>query len=490
MRKISTFVMLFALLFSFAFFAPDSKAQSVIPTETRTITFPVIGTVTYGDDFGDAREDGKRTHEGIDLMGAKMVPLVAAVDGTVRRVSYPQADYGYSVILEDKDGYTYHYLHINNDTSGTDDGKGGGTTAYAVDIDDDNSVVAGQLIGWMGDSGNAEGTRAHLHFEIHRPDRTVINPYNSLKAAKKITKAVARPKLTNELLPFGEFGGGSFISAGNVDADNDAEILVAAGPGGGPHIQVLEQNGTVVASFFPYDKGFRGGVDVAFADIDGDNKSEIVTAPGPGGGPHVKIFNLAGQELGGFMAYDAGFKGGINLAAADLDGDGGAEIITAPGKGGGPHVRAFKQTGVQYIGFFAYDANFTAGIDISAYDSGGKSYIATAPGNGGGPHVKIFDNTGNMLSQFMAYDPKHLGGVRLTMAQTNNSDEPEIVTVPLRGGPHVRLFKMDGTDLDNSWGLEEWWSGQWDVASYNDETFIAVGPGSGRRASVREAKVD
>lgn len=490
MRKITTFVTVFALVFSFASFVPSTQAQGPASTETRNIIFPVIGTVTYGDDFGDGRDGGKRSHEGNDLLGERMMPLVAAVDGTIRRVAYPQADYGYAVTIQDKDGYTYNYLHINNDTPGTDDGKGGGSTAYAVDIDDGNSVVAGQLIGWMGDSGNAEGTRAHLHFEIVRPDRTPISPYNSLKAAKKITKPVPRPKLTNELLPFGEFGGGSFISAGNVDADNDAEILVAAGPGGGPHVQVLEQNGTSVASFFPYDKGFRGGVDVTFADIDGDNKAEIVTAPGPGGGPHVKIFDLTGKELGGFMAYDAGFKGGINLAAADLDGDGGAEIITAPGKGGGPHVRAFKQTGVQYVSFFAYEENFKAGIDVTAYDSDGKSYIATVPSNGGGPHVKIFDKTGNMISQFMAYDPAHLGGVRLSMAQADNSQEPEILTVPLRGGPHARLFKMDGTDLDNSWSFEEWWAGQWDIASYNNETFVTVGPSSGRRASVRKARVD
>jgi hypothetical protein len=489
MSKITTFVMLFALVFSFT---PQMqlKAQTPPVWETRQITFPVIGTVTYGDDFGDARDGGARTHEGNDLMGAKMMPLVAAVDGEVRRVAYPQADYGYAVTIQDKDGYTYHYLHINKDTPGTDDGKGTGSTAYAVDIDDGNKVVAGQLIGWMGDSGNAEGTKPHLHFEIRRPDRTPISPYNSLKAAKKITRAVARPKLDDELLPFGEFGGGSYISAGNVDADNDAEILVAAGPGGGPHVQVLEQNGTVLASFFPYDTRFKGGVDVTFADIDGDSKAEIVTAPGPGGGPHVKIFDLAGKELGGFMAYDAGFKGGISLAAADLDGDGAAEIVTAPGKGGGPHVRAFKQTGVQYIGFFAYDASFKSGIDVAAYDSNGKTYIATAPANGGGPHVKIFDRTGNIQSEFMAYDPKHLGGLRITLAQANNSQDPEVVTVPLNGGPHVRLFTLNGADLDNSWGFEEWWQGQWDVASYNDETFVSVGPNSRRRASVREARVD
>jgi hypothetical protein len=457
--------------------------------DVRTIIFPVIGTVTYGDDFGDPRDGGTRSHEGNDLMGAKMMPLVAAVDGKIRRAVYPEADYGYAVTIEDKDGYTYHYLHINNDTPGTDDGKGTGMTAYAIDIDSGNSVVAGQLIGWMGDSGNAESTRAHLHFEIRRPDRTPVSPYQSLKAAKKITKPVPRPKLTNELLPYGEFGGGSFIAMGNFDSDNDSEIVVGAGPGGGPHVQVLNQDGTPVASFFPYAQGFRGGIDVAAADIEGDGKSEIITAPQAGGGPHVKIFDATGKELGGFMAYDGKFTGGISVTAADMDGDGADEIITAPGKGGGPHVRVFKQTGQELSAFFAYDQTFRAGIDVAAYSSGNQSYIATVPGNGGGPHVKVFDRGGNTLYQFMAYDPKHMGGSRIAMAQMNNSQNPEIITVPLRGGPQIKLFSLEGSDQDDDWGFEEWWSGNWDIAAYEQDAFISSGPQSGRRASVREAQL-
>ncbi|HYE22590.1 MAG TPA: M23 family metallopeptidase, partial [Verrucomicrobiae bacterium] len=407
-------------LLSLSFFHADVIAQTA--WEVRPIIFPVIGAVTYGDDFGDPRSGGARQHEGNDLMGAKMMPLVAAIDGKLR-VTYPEASWGYSVTIEDKDGYTYHYLHMNNDSIGTDDGKGGGMNAYAIDIDDGNAVVAGQLIGWMGDSGNAETTRAHLHFEIRRPDRTPISPYNSLKAATKITRAVPRPKLPNEILPFDSFEGGSFIAMGNVDADASAEIVMAAGPGGGPHVKITKQDGTPVGSFFPYAVGFRGGVDVAVADVNGDNVGEIITAPRSGGGPHVKIFSASGQELGGFMAYDPRFKGGINVSSVDINGDGTDEIITAPGRGGGPHVRVFNMNGVEQAAFFAYDTSFTAGIDVAGYsaDLGQNAFIVTAPNTGGGPHVKIFNETGTLISQFMAYDPAHLGGVRVSLGQINSS---------------------------------------------------------------------
>jgi hypothetical protein len=151
--------------------------------EVRSIAFPVDGQVTFSDDFGDARSG--HVHEGNDLLGKKMMPLLAAVDGFVRYVVDPEESWGYAIVLEDVDDYAYHYLHVNNDTPGTDDGNGGTAYAYAPGIERGASVKRGQLIGWMGDSGNAESVGPHLHFEIRRPDRTPINPYESLLAAAK-----------------------------------------------------------------------------------------------------------------------------------------------------------------------------------------------------------------------------------------------------------------------------------------------------------------
>jgi hypothetical protein len=151
--------------------------------EIRDIAFPVEGDVRFSDDFGDPRYG--HSHEGNDLMGKKMQPLLAAVDGRVRSIEYPEASWGYAIVLEDADNYRYHYLHVNNDTPGTDDGAGGPENAYAPGIYERAYVRKGQLIGWMGDSGNAESAGPHLHFEIRRPDRTAINPYESLLAASK-----------------------------------------------------------------------------------------------------------------------------------------------------------------------------------------------------------------------------------------------------------------------------------------------------------------
>lgn len=150
--------------------------------EVRSLEFPVGGQVSFVDDFGDPRSGG-RTHDGIDIMGKKMTPLLSVINGRVSRLNIPEESWGYAIVLRDSDRYTYHYLHVNNDTPGTDDGAGGVEFAYAPGIFEGATVTKGQLVGWMGDSGNAENVGSHLHFEIHQPDGTPINPYQSLLAA-------------------------------------------------------------------------------------------------------------------------------------------------------------------------------------------------------------------------------------------------------------------------------------------------------------------
>lgn len=151
--------------------------------ETRSILFPIDGEYSFRNDFSEPRDGGARQHLGIDIIASKMTPLVAVVDGTITFIAIPQASWGYAITLEDADGYSYRYLHINNDTPGTDDGAGGVQNAYAPGLYRGTKVVKGQLLGWVGDSGNAESTTAHLHFEMRDSSRVAFNPYESLFAA-------------------------------------------------------------------------------------------------------------------------------------------------------------------------------------------------------------------------------------------------------------------------------------------------------------------
>ncbi len=449
--------------------------------EVRSIIFPVLGTASYSDDFGDPRTG--HTHEGNDLFAPKMRPLVAAVDGVINWVQYPQPEWGYAISIRDSEGFSYWYLHVNNDTPGTDDGLGDGLHAYAPDIINGAPVVKGQLIGWVGDSGNAETTSSHLHFEIHDQSGTVYNPYQSLKSATHITTPVDYPQLPYEILPYGNFKGGASVATGNFG--NGSTIVTGAGPGGGPHVKIMNSTGQVSNQFFAYPAAFKGGVNVAAGDINGDGIDEIITGAGPGGTPHVRIISSAGVPLGSFFAYPLAFKGGVQVAVADIDGDGKVEIITGAGPGGSPHVRVFKADGTPISGFFAYALTFKGGVNV-AVSPATNSYparIITSPGIGGGPHIRTFDIFGNSDTSFFAYDEAFRGGVKVAVMKESNSNNFTIVTVPASsGGPDIRIFSALGILTESRKVYEPWWRGGYSVATSGSSVYVVA---DGRRASVR-----
>lgn len=464
----------------FSFLSGFEALQVKAAGEVRSIVFPVLGTASYYDDFGNPRTG--HTHEGNDLFAPKLRPLVAAVDGTIRWVQYPEPTWGYAISIRDAEGFSYWYLHVNNDNPGTDDGQGGGLHAYGVDIINGAPVVKGQLIGWVGDSGNAETTSAHLHFEIHDPSGTPYSPYQSLQAATHITTPADYPASPYEILPFGNFKGGASIAVGNFG--NGATLAVGAGAGGGPHVKVLTTSGVLANQFFPYPQAFKGGVNIAAGDIDGDGIDEIITGAGPGGTPHVRIIGANGVPRSSFFAYPLAFKGGVQVAAGDVDGDGKAEIITGAGPGGSPHVRVFKADGTALSGFFPYAKTFKGGVNVAVKPSdnfSGPARIITAPGPSGGPHVRTFDIFGNVESSFFAYDEAFRGGVEVSVLSSSGSYS--IVTAPAsKGGPDIRVFSSLGTFVEARKVYEPWWRGGYNLGSRSNLLYIVA---DGRRASIR-----
>jgi hypothetical protein len=164
---------------------PDETAQPLPDGPLRTIAFPVLGPVQYSNDWGQCRAGCARRHEGTDLIGVRMQPLLAAVDGTITRIRHENVGTaGTTITVTGADGWYYNYFHLNNDTPGTDDGAAGHEWQVPPHLTVGSRVRAGQVIAYMGDSGNAEGSVPHLHFEIRTPDRIPVNPYHSLVAAQ------------------------------------------------------------------------------------------------------------------------------------------------------------------------------------------------------------------------------------------------------------------------------------------------------------------
>lgn len=160
-------------------------AAAVVPSAVAAddlfIRFPQLDEETeFVNSWGAARPD-ERTHQGTDLMGTKMAPVVSVLDGVIEIMNRtPRA--GYHVMIDHGDGVSSWYMHLNNDTPGTDDRRGGPENAFAEGLQVGDTVEAGQIIGYVGDSGNAEWGGAHTHFELHIGGRAV-NPYPYLVEA-------------------------------------------------------------------------------------------------------------------------------------------------------------------------------------------------------------------------------------------------------------------------------------------------------------------
>jgi hypothetical protein len=167
--------------------------------------------------------------------------------------------------------------------------------------------------------------------------------------------------------------GGASVAAGNVIGGDLDDIVVGSGAGVPSRVIVYRADGTPSGvNFSPYGDAFTGGVNVGVADIDGDGVDEIVTGAGAGGGPNVRVFAGDGEPLTSFFAYDAAFHGGVTVAGADVTADGVDEIVTGPGPGGGPNVKALSADGrTQWLTFTAYSDAFHGGVNVAGADVDG-----------------------------------------------------------------------------------------------------------------------
>src|SRR5262249_26460293 len=194
--------------------------------------------------------------------------------------------------------------------------------------------------------------------------------------------------------------------------------------------------------FLAYNGAYTGGVQVATGDVNGDGVPDIITAStAPGGAPRVRVFDGHYQSGGaglvaGFVLYAACVRRTSSVAAGDVNGDGQAEIITAPGAGLLPRVKVFSGINPDrshpLASFLAYGPNFLGGVHVAAGDINGDGHadIVTGPGAGLPPRVKVF-NGGNPdpyhpLDSFFAYGPNFLGGVNVAVGDTNGDGHADI----------------------------------------------------------------
>ena len=252
--------------------------------------------------------------------------------------------------------------------------------------------------------------------------------------------------------PFPGFDGSVRVALADVNHDGVPDLIASVGPGGPPHVKVFDgQTGTLIASFYAFDTGLTTGLSIATGDVNRDGFADIIVCPEANAPAHVKVFSGAGELLDSFLAFASSFTGGGRVASGDVNRDGFADIIVAAGTGGQGHVVVFSGADLGLLAsFFAFGPAFSGTVSLAAddFDGDGRAEVAVAPSSAGyDPHVKVLRPlTEELVSSFYAYDSGFRGGVQL--ATTNRSGHSALVTATnTAAATDVRVFESPSNGL-------------------------------------------
>jgi hypothetical protein len=272
---------------------------------------------------------------------------------------------------------------------------------------------------------------------------------------------VETSEIVRSYTPYGSgFTGGITVAQGDVNGDGFADVITGAGFGGASHVKVFDGlTGREVMSFFAYDPTFRNGVYVATGDVNGDGFADIITGAGFTGAPHVKVFdgrNL--KQVDSFFAYDSNFRNGVYVSSADVNDDGRADIFTGAGPGGGPHVKVFDAANVATLkSFFAYSPDYAGGVLVAGGDVDGDGFgdIVTGTGSGGAGHVQVFSGkTDALIHSFLAFLPDSRDGASVATIDSTGTGLVSLVIGATSGSPTSVLLvnpdDLSGKELFSS----------------------------------------
>jgi hypothetical protein len=447
-------------------YAGDSKYKSATATSTLTVipARPLINwaqpaDITYGTALSSTELDATAVDPTLAPLGGSFVYTPAA--GTVLGAGSGQT---LQVTFTPTDNVDYSAV-----TGSTTINVGRATPTFTslsaptISEGTPSTVISGHL------SANA-GVQAVPAGEVIQVTLNGVTQSALLDGSDNFSTTFA----TNLLLLAGSPYTIGFAYAGdsNFNLASDSSLLTTrpfeyvtgADAGGGPHVELWDgATGKIKLSFYAYSPYFNGGARVALGDVRHTKVPDIVTGPGPGMSPLVRIFDgLTGQKIFEFMAFDDRFMGGIFVATADFNGDGYDDIIVGADAGGGPHVKIFDGKFIAFGGakvldsFYAYSPYFNGGVRVAAGDVNGDGMpdVITAPGPGGSADIRVFDGAhlnlandhADIIREFMAYSPYFNGGAYVAAGDMNGDHKADIITGAGPGGsPHVKV--VSGADL-------------------------------------------
>ena len=234
----------------------------------------------------------------------------------------------------------------------------------------------------------------------------------------------------------------------------------AAGSGSGGSVITYNPDGSFRFRADPFGPSFSRGVRVATADVNGDGVDDLISGGGPGGNSRIVILDGSSLALlADWVAFENTFTGGVFVVAADLDGDGMADVIVTPDVGGGPVVSVYDGAQLTaglnaaanlYRFFGIEDANFRGGARAAMGDvnGDGRPDLVVAAGFGGGPRVAVFDgqtlanvDRRKLMNDFFAFEDTLRNGLFPSVGDFNGDGSADLVLAAgPGGGPRVRIL--------------------------------------------------
>jgi hypothetical protein len=270
------------------------------------------------------------------------------------------------------------------------------------------------------------------------PTRIVAAVGGRLRIFDAVSHALRRV-----LAPFGAgYTGTLSVAVGAVGRDAVTDVAVAAGPGSAAAVKVLDgKTGRTIASYFPFRQS-RGGATVALADVTGDGRADLIVGSGRGKANQVKVYDIVERRLVSTLApFSRSFRGGVSVAAGDVNGDHRADVIVGPGSGTRATVEVFDgATGELLDSFSPFASSFRGGVSVAAAPTRGRTSIIVGTDPGPTAVVRIFTyGKRKPVWSFDAFSPTFTGGAAVA-AGVGGSAPSLVVGAGAGGGSQVKVL--------------------------------------------------
>lgn len=255
------------------------------------------------------------------------------------------------------------------------------------------------------------------------------------------------------------FKGGINVAIADTNGDSTQELIISGAGPTRPLVQIHSFGQGVISktptsTFSPFDGTFKGGANIAAGYFTPDAQQDLVFGSTQGAG-RVKVYNVATQStLLDFFPFGESFKGGVFVATGDFNGDFYSDIVVGAGKGGEPRVMVFNgkdgsQLQTSIGSFLAFESNFKGGVRVATGDvnGDGKLDIITGGGPGAGPRIVAYSGVdATKLLDFFAYDEKFKGGVYVSAGDVTGDGKADVIVGPGKSTKALPVILFDSSN--------------------------------------------